>query len=370
LRRYTDYQRSLIEGRSFFPLYIPADKKASVDFAKMHQQLQLVISSSKDRKGYGYTLRYRKVVTRKHGEQDEIDAILFETEDDYLRFLDKAEQSLTFKQQLNDLLQWQPTLKEWLATEQPDIIHQYADTWKDVRRVVDYLLLHDVSGHYLRTLPIPVHTKFVQRHSALLWSLLKFLHPERFGEDHQSLEDALQLRKKPHLFSLRWLDLSFASQYSAGMQVFGITVEFLREMTWPLKRIILVENETNLYLFPNMAATMVLCSSGGALHLLKSIPLFHNTSLYYWGDLDEKGFTMLQEIRIMYPHIISLMMDEAVVAHHKKDMDRQPKVYRQREMTGLTPEEHRGYLMLAANQGRIEQEKLQQQYMLDRLAEL
>ena len=60
-------------------------------------------------------------------------------------------------------------------------------------------------------------------------------------------------------------------------------------------------------------------------------------------------------------------MDEAVVVQHRLEMDRQQKPYRQRDIGGLTPDEQRAYHMLAANQGRIEQEKLQQEYMLNRI---
>lgn len=370
LRRYTDYQRSLIQAASIFPLYISADKKASGDFAIRHKQLEAVISRSKDRVGYGYTLVYRTVTTRKHGTQDEIETILFETEDDYLTFLQKTEQAASFKRLLAELLQWQPTLKEWLAAESPDIIHQHAAAWKDICLVVNYLLSHDVTGFYIRTVPVPVHTKFLERYKAVIYSLVKFLQPLRFNKGVSFLEEELGLLRKQHLFSMRWLDQSFLKLYSAGMEVLGISAGYLSQVAWPVKRIILVENETNLYLFPSMAESMVLCSAGGALHLLKDIPVFAKATLYYWGDLDEKGFTLLQDMRTMYPHVISLMMDEAVVVYHRLEMDRQPKAYRQREMSGLTPDETRAYHMLAANQGRIEQERLKQAYMLDQISKL
>jgi hypothetical protein len=62
---------------------------------------------------------------------------------------------------------------------------------------------------------------------------------------------------------------------------------------WDIRRVILVENETNLYLLPAMPFTLAVFSSGKALHLLGEIGLFGALALYYWGDLDEEGFIML-----------------------------------------------------------------------------
>lgn len=363
LRRYSDYQRSIIQDISFFPLHIPADKKASTDFSARHKQLEALIGQSKERTGYGYSLQYRKVFTRKHGEQDEVDAILFEREADYLRFLDKEEQSASFKWILEELKSWRAGIKDWLLTQPPDILHQYADAWKGICGVVDYLLQHKVEGYYLRTLPVPVHTKFIQRYQSVIFSLLKYLQPERFCMESASLEEALGLLKKPHLFTLRWLDQSSAVQYSSGMEVFGISVEYLKQVNWSVKRVILVENETNLFLLPSLPDTVALISGGGALHLLKEVPLFQNTQLYYWGDLDEKGFVLLHDIRLYYPRVSSLMMDEAVVAHHQHEIDKQPRPYREKDLPALSPTEKRAFLFLAANSGRIEQEKLDQSYM-------
>lgn len=370
LRKYTDYLRSMIQGTDLFPLYIPADRKAAADFATRHKELEALIGSSKERIGYGYSLQYKKVVTRKHGEQDEVTAVYFETEKDYLRSLNKVAQAQDFKMILSQLLQWKPGMKDWLLHQSPDVLLLYGGVWIDICTVVEYLLEHDVTGHYLRTLAVPVHTKFIQQYQAVIFSLLKFLQPARFDHAVFTLEESLGLRKKPHLFTFRWLDSQLCIQNSAGMDVFGITVDYLKRVSWPVKRIILAENETNIYLLPEMQDTFALVSAGGALHLLKDIPLFHNTSLFYWGDLDERGFMMLHDMRLYYPHVKSVLMDEAVMIFHQEEMDRQPKAYRERELPGLTAEEKSAFVFLSASQGRIEQEKLNQAYVQKYLEQL
>ncbi|MBO9564754.1 MAG: hypothetical protein J7621_18405 [Niastella sp.] len=370
LRKYTDYLRSVIQGISLFPLYIPADKKGSADFAARHKELEGLIGASKERTGYGYSLEYKKVITRKHGEQDEVTAVFFEQEADYVRFLDKVAQTEDFKLTLEQLLQWRPVIKDWLLQQSPDILFQHKDGWNGICVVVDYLLSHDVAGHYLRTIPVPVHTKFIQRYSAVIYSLLKYLQPARFDKAAFGLEETLGLLKKPHLFMLRWLDDDCCKKYSAGMGVFGITIDYLKSVSWPVRRIILVENETNLFLLPALPGTFGLACGGGALHLLKEIPLFSNSLLYYWGDLDEKGFVLLHDMRLYYPHVKSLLMEDEVIAFHQDEMDSQPKHYRERELPALTTTEKSAYVFLSAHQGRIEQEKLNQAFLQERLLRL
>lgn len=370
LRKYPEYLRSVIQGTSLFPLQIPADKKGATDFATLHKELEALISASKARTGYGYSLEYKRVLTRKHVEQDAISAIYFEREADYLKFLNKVAQAEEFKQTLTQLLQWRPAIKDWLLRQSPDVIFQYKDSWRSICSVVDYLLEHDVAGHYLRTIPVPVHTKFIQRFSAIIYSLLKFLHPERFTKEDLTLDESLGLQKKPHLFMLRWLDKDYCQQFSAGMDIFGVTVEHLKGVSWPVRKIMLVENETNLFLLPAMPGSFGLACGGGALHLLKEIPLFNDSSLYYWGDLDEKGFVLLHDMRGYYPHVKSLLMEDEVVSFHQEEMGKQPKPYRDHEMPALTAAERRAYVFLSAHQGRIEQEKLNQAFILAHLEQL
>jgi hypothetical protein len=368
-RKYVDYLCSLVQGNSFFPLIIPADKKVAADFAEQHKELQTLISRSKDRIGYGYSIEYQTVQTRKHGTQDVITAIVFTSETDYLQYLNKLEEVARFKEAIIQLLKWQPNLQEWLI-KNPGAVFQYLPYWKGICAVTDYLLQQDVSHHYLRSIPVPVHTKFIKEKFTIIHSLLRYLHPNRFDTDRREPEMVLGLLRKPFLFTLRWLDPTFATEYSSGMEVFATAVDHLKRVHWPVKRVIMVENETNLYLLPALADTLALVSSGKALHLLKEVPLFSQVALYYWGDLDEQGFVMLNDMRVYYPHIQSFLMDEQVVLLHQQELDTQPAIYKTRELPALTTDERHAFKLIAWHNGRIEQERLSQEYVHDSLLKL
>lgn len=362
IRKFKSYLVSVIDGTSIFPLFIVANKKGSPDFSVRHKELEQLIGKSKERLGFGYSLQYKTVNTRKHGIQDEIEAICFNTEEDYIQFLNKQDAIVSYKNQLQWLLQWRPAVKSWLVLS-PSSIFDYLLCWKEICSVVDFLIKHDVSGYYLRSLPVPVHTKFISQYQTVIFSLLQHLEPGRFTTEITDTEEILGLRRKPYLFTLRWLDKPMATECSSGMTIFATTVDYLKTIDWPVRQIIFVENETNLYLLPVIKNTLAIFSAGKALHLLREIPMLNLSALYYWGDLDEDGFTMLNDIRGLYPQIKSLLMDENTIAFHQHEMDKQPAKYKHRVLTNLTDNESRAFNIVSTVNGRIEQEKLKQDYI-------
>jgi hypothetical protein len=56
-------------------------------------------------------------------------------------------------------------------------------------------------------------------------------------------------------------------------------------------------------------------------------------------------------------------MDQFTVSFHKAEMTDQPSVYKHKIMDNLRSEELEAFEMLALSNGRIEQERLQQEYV-------
>jgi hypothetical protein len=162
---------------------------------------------------------------------------------------------------------------------------------------------------------------------------------------------------------MRWLDDKLAERYTAGINLLAVPVQYLQQQVWPVERVILVENATNLYLFPSIPGTLVICSSGKALHLLKEIPFLQNAALYYWGDLDEDGFVMLNAIRSYYNHITSLFMDDSTISCHQAELTVKGITYRKMGLDLLQPHENRAYQLLLPGNLWLEQEKLHQSYI-------
>jgi hypothetical protein len=368
-KKYNKYLKDVIAGNVFEPIILYVKKNESKSYAEFQEWLSSLTVYQKKKNKKGWELTRWKPVSREQrklmNEQIWPQVIEVNTEEDFLLLIDKKAHASQFKIQLAILLGWNPGIREFLL-HRPERILRLKDVWKDIFAVIDYLLLNDVSDHYKRSIPIPVHSKFLEMHESIVLELLHNLHPEKFlrGKD---LEAALSLKIKPYLFKMRWLDKKLADMNSSGMEVLAATTPYLQTVNWRISRIIFVENETNLYLLPHVPDTLAIFSSGKALHMLKEIGLFTNTAIMYWGDLDEDGYMMLNSMRKQYHHVNSLLMDEETVEHHFSEIGQQPHKYKNDYPDMLTETEGRAFEKMKAVNGRIEQERLQQSYVIGKL---
>ena len=90
LKRYTYVLQAYSTNTDIFPLLIPSNKgKTSDPFSQRVEALKLLFDHSKARLGYGYSITLKEIETRKDGKQSHVEAILFDTDTDFLIFIDK-----------------------------------------------------------------------------------------------------------------------------------------------------------------------------------------------------------------------------------------------------------------------------------------
>ncbi|HVU57223.1 MAG TPA: Wadjet anti-phage system protein JetD domain-containing protein [Puia sp.] len=363
---YEDHLRRIIRGQAFQPIRLRGGKNKPGTTQALHQVIQSFLAYEKKEGRPGWSITWEPWLSRKLGKQRWPADIILSTEEDLLFILHRQEVMVRFRQQLQTLTSWNDRISGWLEI-QPSRVLRYQHDWKNICTVIDVLLHQDCSSFYLRNLPVPVHTKFIETHRSTILSLLHYLQPDRFPIEINELEKALGLRKKPLLFSLRWLDKELALQYTAGFELLALTPDDLKKANWEPLEIWLVENETNLYLLPSRKKALAVCSMGYLLHELKDIPFFSHSTIVYWGDLDEDGFIMLGMIRKYYPHAHSVLMDHETVLRHNNEIEIINYRY-SKSIEGLKEKEKLGYHSLLEKKGRIEQEKLQQDYVCNYLA--
>jgi hypothetical protein len=368
-KQYKLYLQNLVLGKAFEPIVLRGGKNKPATSVELHKQIALFQKNEKKDGGHGWTIAWQDWSSKKLGNQKWPSQITVSTEADLLFLTNQQKHSDIFKELLKYLLEWNPALG-LLIHQRPEIIHDHKDDWEKLKAVTDYLLANDSTDLYIRSIPVPAHTKFIQQKKTLLLALLKAIQPDKYTEDHTDLEYAIGAKRKPFLFPMRFLDSRLAEKYVSSIEYFAIPAEALRKKDWEVTKIILVENETNLYLMPSMANTLAIFSSGKALHLLKDIDLFQKTNSYYWGDLDEDGFIMLNDIRSYYPNIQSLFMDQKTVDRHFNEKHTQPHTYKHLALDNLTEDECQAYDHLASCNGRIEQERLLQDFVMKRLKEI
>lgn len=369
-RYYKTYLKRVIEDLPFKVIELRGGKnrpESTIKLAKDIEEFQKFEKRSEQDRGW--SIKWEDWNSKKLGKQKWPSSISIETEDDYLYLTKKEAEVHQFKKQLNELIGWRKEIRSFLLMR-PNTVLEYQKIWTDLCYVADYLLQNDVRNYYIRSIPLPVHTKFIENNKAFIYSLLKHFSPERYSDESIRFEAALGLREKQHVYTMRWLDDSLAEKYMHGHEVFGLSTIGLKAVQWEIQEIWLVENETNLYLLPKRKGSLVLFSKGHAVTQLFNIPLFTQAKLVYWGDLDEHGFIMLNSFRKNYGHANSIFMDKLTVEQNSDQMLKQPERYKTDQLDFLTDAEIEAFMLLKQSNGRIEQETLNQEFMSKKLSEL
>ncbi len=358
-RKYLSVLRGLLSGAPFDPLLIRANKtynKASLqDFEK---EVLLLLSQSREKRGFGYSLKFQKVKTKHLGTQDLPTQIFFETESDFFRFLGKTAESDACKADAANIFSAFSQLKPWL-TQHPARIIQYAGQWHDLLLVCQYFIDHPIPNLYIRELPIQVHTKFVERHKSILKDLLNLLIPEHLQQQETVFEKRFNLKYSEPLIRFKVLDEAISQSFFSGLDDLAIPLSQFQQLNLPLKRIIVVENKTSLYTtltLPDMQNSIAIFGSGYGVLNLKEVHWFKDVELLYWGDIDVHGFEILAQFRSYHAHTSSMLMDRATFDQFFEQDPGQPS--KVDVPLQLTEPEKQLYQHLKTNNYRLEQEKV------------
>ncbi|MEL6536729.1 MAG: DUF2220 domain-containing protein [Bacteroidota bacterium] len=128
----------------------------------------------------------------------------------------------------------------------------------------------------------------------------------------------------------------------------------------------MLENEITYLTFPAVPQAWAVFGSGKAVSRLREVEWLAQTELHYWSDLDAEGFEMLNNLRQSFPHLQSLLMDQATWEAH------QPWVVKGSEgkakpLPYLQPDEQALYQHLAEHNLRLEQERVSVGYQRELL---
>ena len=399
--KFVGYLHSIHDGdTAFFPLHIPAAKgSATDDFAMRKTEAEKLYRHSKQAKGFGYTVVSAAVKTRSKGIQTVIEKILFETEADFLRFIQKETEACNFKTNLERVK------TQCLKFDAADIVHDWtvkhisvltetfdAQYWEQLFLCAEWFIHHSPCGLYLREIPLPVHTKFIEQNRALIFSLYCALKrsgtaepvlteailPEPVFDEPKNTAEAIYaewgVRTAPPFVRFRLLD-----------DAIGVTIagETLRsgEVQIPLESfaalrfdstdtIFIVENLLVYLTFPAVPKGVCIFGSGFAAVQLQRNKHLRQKKLYYFGDIDEHGFEILSEFRAIFPDVTSFCMDNITYQTFAQFAVPGKSSKRNSADLYLTAEELAlfRYLREHPKCNRLEQERLPQDFIKERLA--
>ena len=364
-RLYPAYLRTIVAGEAFFPRVIRSDKSLSPGFIEMRDELAAVIAHSKDVAGFGYSITYETIRTRKHGEQSIPMEISFATEGDYLKFLKKEKEAGRFKVDVCTIVTTIPSLKEWLLANPLKVIENQ-DKWSGILAICTYFLATPKPQLYLRQLPVSVHTKFIEQNKAVIRSLLEFLIPESVTTDESLFEKRFNLKFSEPLIRVRMLDQAIADSMFSGLTDLSVRESEFRTLAISCHKVYIVENIMNFLAMPSLADAICIFGGGFRVNLLKESEWLNGKKIIYWGDIDVHGLQILSQLRGFFPHARSLMMDFATLKLYEEDIVTGEKITME-TLEYLTSEESELFRYIRANNIRLEQEKIRHAYVMHML---
>lgn len=249
-----------------------------------------------------------------------------------------------------------PELEPWLR-QRPLRLLDHADDWPNWFAISRYFRDDYVPDrYYVRQLPLPVHTKFLEEHSGLLLQLLGALRPDLLRLEHKDWRRRLGLLVPEPMIRVRALD--DALRLDGKHADFGLPLSAFSAHAQPARRIFICENQLNFLTLPPMPDAIVIWSGGGfSIECLADVAWLRDRTLFYWGDLDAHGFQILNQCRKHFPNTQALLMDQATFdAHAHLVSPGEPTLVI--SLPHLTNEEHDLFNLLKRNNWRIKQERL------------
>ena len=363
-KKYISFLQSFVEKRSFEKLVIRADKSyTKSSLSEFEKEIQQIVSHSKEKKGYGYTLEFQQIKTKSLGIQDLPISIFFDTEKDFLMFLGKEKEVELFKTSVELIISAFPVLKDWIITNPIKVVNNQAE-WESILKVCRYFKQNPKPNLYIRELPIKVHTKFVERHQSVIRELLNNLISQHIYSEEREFEKRFNLKYAESQIRFKVLDRAIAEKFFSGIDDIAIPISQFETLNLPIKKVLIVENKTTLYTtltLPKMNDTIAIFGSGYSVYNLKNVHWFANLELLYWGDIDVQGFEILSQFRGYFQQTRSVLMDFVTFEKFfENDLGTQTNIS---TLLNLTDSEQSLYEILKAKNWRLEQEKISYDYV-------
>lgn len=366
--KYVSYLQSLIANTPFEKLVIRGDKKyTKSSLPEFEKEIQLIVSQSKEKKGFGYTLEFQQVKTKYLGTQDLPASIYFDTGKDFLKFLGKEKEVELFFGSVKKIIEAFPELEDWIFKNPTKVILNHTN-WESILKVCQYFNQNPKPNLYLRELPINVHTKFIEKNQSVIKDLLEVLISDHISVKEKQFEKRFNLKYAEPQIRFKILDLEISQRFFSGLNDIAIPISQFETLSLPIRKVLVVENKTTLYTtltLPKMDKAIAIFGSGYKISDLKNASWLADKEIYYWGDIDTHGFDILSQIRGYFKETKSIMMDVETLNFFREDWGKGEPI-KKNSLPNLTPEEEGLFKFVRAdnvNTIRLEQEKIPFDYV-------
>lgn len=343
------------------PLRGPGANILAARFNESRQWVRDLTDAARAEGKAGYRLEFQEINHRQLGRNGMPVAAWLDSEADALALIGKRREAGRFHELVSTITQSFPLLRDWLA-KRPLRVLEHGEDWPHLLGVLGWFATHPRSNVYLRQIDVPgVHSKFIERHRALLSELLDLLLPAEAIDATApagvaGFEQRFGLRAKSALIRFRLLDSALH-----GLTDLSVPANEFARLSLTARRVFITENKINFLAFPSVRDSMVIFGAGYGFEALSEARWLGAREIYYWGDIDSHGFAILDQLRCHFPKTQSLLMDRATLLEHKSFWDRE-ETPTKRTLTRLRPDEARLYEDLCqdalAPALRLEQERI------------
>jgi hypothetical protein len=245
-----------------------------------------------------------------------------------------------------------------------------------LQRLLDllaWLQAHPASGLYPRQIPVAgLDSKWLEPRKAVLVELVAALR----GEDGEDRPDAdfhtvCGLARPPGMVRMRVLDAALRARVG-GLGEISAPVAQLAQLGWQPSAVLVVENLQTGLALGDLPGTVAFMGLGYGVDALAPLDWMRRAACLYWGDIDTHGYAILNAARACFPHIASVLMDEATLLRFRHLCATEKTVHGAAELPLLTGAEsalHRALKRNLHGQSlRLEQERIAWDYAWPLLA--
>ncbi|MHA7224224.1 Wadjet anti-phage system protein JetD domain-containing protein [Arthrobacter sp. RHLT1-20] len=276
-------------------------------------------------------------------------AAVFAAAEDEIAFVGKTKDAVRFRGLTEELAALDPALRAW-ALRRPLQLLELGGDALTAAGVALWLRDNAHPGAYVRQLSLPgVHTKFIETHRKVIDELAAELRadvpaPVDVAEDDAVPEAAAEPGSLLGQTTARTPAARFAARHGflhppelvrfraldPGTPLLGeardltITAEAFSTLGLPVQRVIVTENLVNFLALPEAPGTLAIYGGGYGFSSLQDADWLRDCEVRYWGDLDTHGFRILDQLRAIHPHVVSLLMDEKTLLAHRDAWGREP----------------------------------------------
>lgn len=368
---------SVLAGEpDIFPLKLKIKTPGSRELSDRFSAVRDWITQLSSKEGL-YRIVWRQIHHRVLGTNDIPTEIWIDRMDNALKLIQQERAAESFIRLVDQTRLMQPQLLSWLR-KKPLRALVLAEDWSHLLLIVDWLLKNPRPNIYVRQLSLPgIHTKLVETHRAVLAELLDLVLPPESIADHYSgisgFNQRYGFKEKPLRVRFRLLNSDTPLLNTTYDQDITLTADAFADIKPDVSRVFITENEINFLAFPRINQAMIIFGAGYGFENIARAKWLHEKPIYYWGDIDTHGFAILHQLRGYFPHVRSLMMDQATLLAHQAFWVVEAK-QETGELVNLNAEEQRVYDDLRNNRlgskVRLEQERVPYDDLLKALAGL